>query len=323
MGKRDEGDYTCYAKNKLGKDERKLSIKVGPNAPKIGYKSQSVLMVKLGESAKLSCQATGEPAPRIIWISPRKDVISVSSSRFQISSDGTLVLNKVTLADEGKYTCVARNSAGDDVKDMKIEVESQEPFINGLKGKSATKVLGISYQTALLHCRVEGKPEPRVWWVTPFGLSLTTPYLGGRFQVHQNGSLELRGVATFDKGTYLCKASNSFGSSTLSYPVAVMVFPPQITSEMLSITRVSRGSPVTLKCVATGIPKPDISWTLPGRTTLLPQNRLVIHSPVLMNSGIYKCNAKNALGTDFKSTYLQVPIKTPVACRVDRPGSEC
>uniref|UniRef100_A0A672FH14 Ig-like domain-containing protein n=1 Tax=Salarias fasciatus TaxID=181472 RepID=A0A672FH14_SALFA len=158
-----KGDYKCIASNAAGADTVTYHLHV---------------------------------AALIIWISPRKDVISVSSSRFQISSDGTLVLNKVTLADEGKYTCVARNSAGDDVKDMKIEVESQEPFINGLKGKSATKVLGISYQTALLHCR------------------------GG---IHMS-----------------------------------------------------------------------------------EDDSLVIHSPVLMNSGIYKCNAKNALGTDFKSTYLQV-----------------
>ncbi|KAK2849516.1 hypothetical protein Q5P01_009350 [Channa striata] len=514
MGKKDEGDYTCFAKNKLGKDEKKLSVKVGPNAPHIRSKSQSHIMAKLGQSAKMTCQATGEPAPRIMWISPLNDVISSSADKFEIVEDGTLVVKRLTLTDEGKYTCVARNSAGDDIKNMRLEVEPQEPFISGMKGRNTMKVLGVSYQTTLLDCRVEGKPAPRVWWVTPYGHSLATPYLGGRFQVHRNGSLELRGVrktdegrymclaknslgeasllvelevaslavkpsfavpnieilpikrdggalilecpargkpnpefawllpngtmlqpgvrlqrfthylgngtlrisqpvpadkgvyrclaknvagqaekrysleegrkpvirgstggmkityglnlnlpctvdgwpkasitwtlpnglvldkpqtigrisflangtlqlrqvATFDKGTYLCKASNSFGSSFLSYPVSVMVFPPRITNTLTSITRVNRGSKVTLNCVAAGIPKPDISWTLPGRTTLIPHNRyavqggihmtedgsLVIQNTVLMNSGIYKCNAKNALGTDFKSTYLQV-----------------
>ncbi|KAM3867228.1 matrix-remodeling-associated protein 5 [Diretmus argenteus] len=514
MGKRDEGDYTCYAKNKLGKDERKVSVKVGPDAPKIRSKSQSLVAARLGDPATLSCQAVGEPTPRIMWISPGNVVMLVSSDRYQILDDGVLVVRKVTLADEGKYTCVARNSAGDDVKHMRLEVESQEPRIHGAKGKSTTKVLAVSYQTTLLHCRAEGKPAPRISWVTPYGHSLPTPHLGGRFQVHRNGSLELRGVrrtdegrytclaknhlgeaslvvdlevvpiaekpsfavpnieilpikpdsgevtlecpargkphpefawvlpngtvlapgvrlhrfthhlgngtlrisqsvasdkgvyrcvaknvagqaekrysleegrkplirgstggmkityghslnlpcsvdgwppasiawtlpnglildkpqtvgrvsllangtlrlrevATFDKGTYICKASNSFGSSTLSYPVAVMVFPPRVTNSLPSITRISRGEPVTLDCVAAGIPKPDISWTLPGRTTLVPHNRftvqggihmteegsLVIQNPVLMNSGIYKCNAKNALGTDFRSTYLQV-----------------
>lgn len=171
-----------------------------------------------------------------------------------------------------------------------------------------------------LPCTVDSWPQASVIWTLPNGLVLDKPQSIGRVFLFPNGTLQLRKVATFDKGTYICKASNSFGSTTLSYPVAVMVFPPQITNTLTSITRANRGSPVKLNCVATGIPKPDISWTLPGRTTLVPHNRftveggihmteegsLVIQNTMLMNSGIYKCNAKNTLGTDFKSTYLQV-----------------
>uniref|UniRef100_A0A672FFR3 Ig-like domain-containing protein n=1 Tax=Salarias fasciatus TaxID=181472 RepID=A0A672FFR3_SALFA len=273
----------------------------------------SVLMVKLGESAKLSCQATGEPAPRIIWISPRKDVISVSSSRFQISSDGTLVLNKVTLADEGKYTCVARNSAGDDVKDMKIEVESQEPFINGLKGKSATKVLGISYQTALLHCRVEGKPEPRVWWVTPFGLSLTTPYLGGRFQVHQNGSLELRGVRKTDEGRYMCVAKNHLGESSLlvDVEVASVAEKPSFAVPNIEILPLKQGGrELLLECPARGKPSPEYLWVLPNGTILTPGIRLQRcfseHSPSAVRnfSFVFDASEISSLATFFFKTRL-------------------
>uniref|UniRef100_A0A3Q4IDH6 Ig-like domain-containing protein n=1 Tax=Neolamprologus brichardi TaxID=32507 RepID=A0A3Q4IDH6_NEOBR len=183
MGKKDEGDYTCYAKNKLGKDERKVSVKVGPNAPKIRFKSQSLVTIKLGESAKLSCEATGEPTPRITWISPQKDVMPASSDKFQIMDGGMLLVKKVTLSSEGIYTCLARNSAGDDVKNIKVEAEPQEPFINGVKGRSTTKVLGVSYQTAHLHCRVEGKPEPRVWKT--------------------------------DEGRYMCLAKNNMGEASL------------------------------------------------------------------------------------------------------------
>lgn len=171
-----------------------------------------------------------------------------------------------------------------------------------------------------LPCTVDGWPQASITWTLPNGVVLDKPQTIGRISFLSNGTLQLKQVATSDKGAYICKASNSFGSSALSYPVTVMVFPPRITSTLLSITRVNRGSPVTLQCVATGIPKPDISWTLPGRTTLVPHSRytvqgglymtedgsLVIHNPLLTNSGIYKCNAKNALGTDFRSTYLQV-----------------
>lgn len=179
----------------------------------------------------------------------------------------------------------------------------------------------ITYGNHLsLPCTADGWPQPTVIWTLPSGLVLDKPQTTTRVSFLSNGTLQLRQVTNFDKGTYVCKASNSFGSATLSYPVSVMVFPPRITNTLTSMTRVNRGSPVTLNCLATGIPKPDISWTLPGRTTLVLHNRfavqggihmmedgsLVIQNPALMNSGIYKCNAKNALGTDFKSTYLQI-----------------
>uniref|UniRef100_A0A8D3ARY3 Ig-like domain-containing protein n=1 Tax=Scophthalmus maximus TaxID=52904 RepID=A0A8D3ARY3_SCOMX len=137
-----KGDYKCIASNAAGADTITYHLHVAALPPSIGE-----------ESVKLSCQATGEPIPRIMWISPRNDVIPVSSDKFHIMDNGTLVLKRVRLADEGKYACVARNSAGDDVKNMNLEVEPQEPFINGIKGKSASKVLGVSYQTVLLDCR--------------------------------------------------------------------------------------------------------------------------------------------------------------------------
>lgn len=180
----------------------------------------------------------------------------------------------------------------------------------------------ITYgHTLYLPCSVDGWQQASISWTLPNGRLLDKPQHTGRASLFANGTLQLKEVATFDKGTYICKASNTFGSSTLSYPVTVMVYPPRITNAPGSVTTVHRGSPVTLRCVAAGIPKPEISWTLPGRTTLVPHNRFTVHqggihvtengnlliqNPMLTNSGIYKCNAKNALGTDFKSTYLQV-----------------
>ncbi|XP_016103181.1 matrix-remodeling-associated protein 5-like [Sinocyclocheilus grahami] len=514
MGKKDEGNYTCYAKNTLGEDAMKVSVQVMPNSPQITSKEQVSMWAPFGQSAQMKCDATGVLSATIIWISPRNEIIPSSSVKYQILNDGTLIIKKLTLADQGKYACVARNPAGDNIKNVNLLVEVKGPQINGHSGRSENKLLAVYYQTLLLDCKAEGKPVPQITWTTPYGMSLPTPYLGGRFQVHRNGTLELRGIrktdegrflciaknylgeasvavdlkvaslaekpsfpvpnievlplkadgddislecratgkpkpvflwilpngtalnpgmklrrfihylgngtlhitqpgvidkgvyrclaknvagqaekryalepgqkpqirstastmkisfgqtvnmpcnadgwpqakitwtlpnglvldkpqiigrvtylsngtlqvketSKFDRGTYTCKATNTFGSSTLSYPVSIMVFPPQITHAPPSVTRVNRGSPVILTCIAAGIPKPDISWTLPGRTTLVPNSRftaqggirmteegnLVIQDPGLMNSGIYKCNARNALGTDFKATYLQV-----------------
>uniref|UniRef100_A0A3Q2CV87 Si:ch211-159i8.4 n=1 Tax=Cyprinodon variegatus TaxID=28743 RepID=A0A3Q2CV87_CYPVA len=324
MGRKDEGDYTCHATNKLGKDERRLSVKVGPNAPQIGLKSQSLVKVKLGESATLSCQATGEPKPKITWISPKTDVIPQLSDKYRVIDDGTLILKKMTLADEGKYACVARNSAGDDIKNMIVEAELQEPFINGVRGKLTAKLLAVSYQTALLDCKAEGKPEPRVWWLTPYGHALTTPYLGGRFQVHRNGSLELRGVRKTDAGRYNCFAKNHLGEASLSVEleVASLAEKPSFANPNIEILPIKQdGGELILVCPARGTPIPEISWLLPNGTVLSPGKRLHrfthhfengtlrISQPVPTDKGIYRCLARNVAGQVEKRYSLEAGWK--------------
>uniref|UniRef100_A0A8C9YQ85 Ig-like domain-containing protein n=1 Tax=Sander lucioperca TaxID=283035 RepID=A0A8C9YQ85_SANLU len=124
-----KGDYKCIASNAAGADTITYHLHVAALPPTISEEAMDTVIIQPGiVQTKLSCQATGEPTPRIMWISPRNDVISVSSDKFQIMDDGTLVVKKVILADEGKYACVARNSAGDDVKNMKLE---SQPGITG------------------------------------------------------------------------------------------------------------------------------------------------------------------------------------------------
>lgn len=323
MGKKDEGDYTCYARNKLGKDERKVSVTVGPDAPKIQLKSQSLVTVKLGESAKLGCVAIGEPSPNIMWISPRNEMISMPSDRFQILEDGLLV-KKVTLDDEGKYVCVARNPFGDDVKNVRLEVEPQEPSISGMKGKSSTRALAVFYQTSLLDCRAEGKPVPRVWWVTPSGLSLPTPYLGGRFQVHRNGSLELRGVRKTDEGQYLCMAKSNLGEASLlvNLDVASLAEKPSFLVPNIEILPLKQSSGlISLECPARGKPNPEFTWILPNGAALAPGVRLQrfmhhlsngtlhISQPVVSDKGVYRCVAKNVAGQAEKRYALEAGRK--------------
>uniref|UniRef100_A0A4W4GE60 Ig-like domain-containing protein n=1 Tax=Electrophorus electricus TaxID=8005 RepID=A0A4W4GE60_ELEEL len=298
----------------------KVSVEVIPNSPQISSKDHMSLWASLGQSVQMKCDATGEPVPTIIWISPNNEIITSSSVKYQILNDGTLIIKKVTLADQGKYACVARNSAVPSdkgvyrclAKNVAGQAEKRYALEPGKKPqiRSTASSMKISLgQTLSMPCTVDGWPQATITWTLPNGLVLDRPQVIGRVTYLSNGTLHLREIAKFDRGTYTCKATNMFGSSSLSYPVTIMVFPPQITNPPPSIIRVAKGSPVTLNCIAAGIPKPDISWTLPGRTTLVPNNRftalggihmtkdgsLVIQDPSLMNSGIYKCNAKNAL----------------------------
>ncbi|TKS72696.1 Matrix-remodeling-associated protein 5 [Collichthys lucidus] len=319
--KTDEGRYMCLAKNNLGDSSLLVELDIASIAEKPSFAVPNIEILPIkqdGGLISLECPARGKPNPEFAWVLPNGTMLTpgVRLQRFTHHlGNGTLQISQPVPSDKGVYRCLAKNVAGQAEKRYALEA-GRKPVIRGSTGG-----MKITYGNILnLPCTVDGWPQASITWTLPNGLVLDKPQTISRISFFLNGTLQLRQVATFDKGTYTCKASNSFGSSTLSYPVAVMVFPPRITNTLTSITRVSRGSPVTLNCVATGIPKPDISWTLPGRTTLVPHNRftvqggihmteegsLIIQNPVLMNSGIYKCNAKNALGTDFKSTYLQV-----------------
>ncbi|KAK5865203.1 hypothetical protein PBY51_016388 [Eleginops maclovinus] len=335
----DGGNYLCVFQRPNGEDVELFQVEVIMTPPKIEHVRTAQTRVTFGENFQVDCVATGLPDPEVTWSLPDGTLINNAlqsddsghrNRRYVIFGNGTLLLQQMGKRDEGNgtlqishpvasdkgvYRCLAKNVAGQAEKRYALEA-GRKPTIRGHPGGMKI-TFGLNLN---LPCTVDGWPQATITWTLPNGLVLDKPQTVGRVSLLTNGTLQLRHVATFDRGTYTCKAFNSFGSSTLSYPVAVMVFPPRVTNTLTSITRVNRGSPVKLNCIASGIPKPDISWTLPGRTTLAPHNRfavqggiymseegsLVIQDPMLMNSGIYKCNAKNALGTDFKSTYLQV-----------------
>uniref|UniRef100_A0A8C2IVE7 Ig-like domain-containing protein n=1 Tax=Cyprinus carpio TaxID=7962 RepID=A0A8C2IVE7_CYPCA len=303
MGKKDEGNYTCYAKNTLGEDAMKVSVQVMPNSPQITSKEQVTMWAPFGQSAQMKCDATSVLPPTIIWISPRNEIIPSSSVKYQILNDGTLIIKKLTLADQGKYACVAWNPAGDNIKNVNLLVEVKGPQIKGHSGRTENKILAVYYQTLLLDCKAEGMPEPQITWTTPYGMSLPTPYLGGRFQVHRNGTLELRGIRKTDEGRFLCIAKNYLGEASLAVDLEVASLDekpsfPVPNTEVLSL-------------------EPEFLWILPNGTAMSPGMKLQwffhylgngtlhIMQTGVIDKGVYQCLAKNVAGQAEKRYALE------------------
>uniref|UniRef100_A0A8C1S1N3 Ig-like domain-containing protein n=1 Tax=Cyprinus carpio TaxID=7962 RepID=A0A8C1S1N3_CYPCA len=309
MGKKDEGNYTFYAKNTLGEDAMKVSVQVPVS-----------MWAPFGLSVQMKCDATGVLPPTIIWISPRNKIIPSSSVKYQILNDGTLIIKKLTLADQGKYACVAWNPAGDNIKNVNLLVEVKGPQIKGHSGRTENKILAVYYQTLLLDCKAEGMPEPQITWTTPYGMSLPTPYLGGRFQVHRNGTLELRGIRKTDEGRFLCIAKNYLGEASLAVDLEVASLDekpsfPVPKTEVLSLE--ADGDDISLECRATGKPKPEFLWILPNGTAMSPGMKLQwffhylgngtlhIMQTGVIDKGVYQCLAKNVAGQAEKCYALE------------------
>ncbi|NWY03895.1 LRRN2 protein, partial [Nothoprocta ornata] len=90
-----------------------------------------------------------------------------------------------------------------------------------------------------LHCRALAEPEPDIYWVAPSGVKLLPSAQGGRYRVHPEGTLEIRGISAREAGLYACVAHNLLGAATKSVSVTVgSAFPPSEASLELAVLEV-------------------------------------------------------------------------------------
>ncbi|ETE61766.1 Leucine-rich repeat and fibronectin type III domain-containing protein 1, partial [Ophiophagus hannah] len=74
------------------------------------YSSKAFIME--GQGVSLKCKAVGDPEPSIHWIAPDGKLIH-NTTRATIYENGTLDIFITTLKDNGLFTCIASNAAGE------------------------------------------------------------------------------------------------------------------------------------------------------------------------------------------------------------------
>lgn len=90
-----------------------------------------------GQRATLKCRAIGDPEPVIHWVSP-DDRIIANSSRTSSFINGTLDVLVTVSRDDGAYTCIAINAAGEATAtvDLKIIPLPHRGGATGTAGKN-------------------------------------------------------------------------------------------------------------------------------------------------------------------------------------------
>ncbi|XP_067104591.1 myosin-binding protein C, cardiac-type [Osmerus mordax] len=132
----DEGDYTFvpegYAFNlsaKLNFLEVKIDFVPRQDPPKIhldcmGRTAESTIVVVAGNKLRLDVPITGDPAPTVIWTKADK-VISDGQGRVHVESTKghcVFTLEGAERQDEGIYSVIVRNPAGEDTADINVKV---------------------------------------------------------------------------------------------------------------------------------------------------------------------------------------------------------
>uniref|UniRef100_A0A3P8TJD0 Myosin-binding protein C, fast-type n=1 Tax=Amphiprion percula TaxID=161767 RepID=A0A3P8TJD0_AMPPE len=132
----DEGDYTFvpdgYAFNlsaKLNFLEVKIDFVPRQDPPKIhldcmGRTSESTIIVVAGNKLRLDVPITGDPAPTVIWTKGEK-VITEGDGRVHVETTKghcIFTIEGAERQDEGIYSVVVRNPAGEDTADINVKV---------------------------------------------------------------------------------------------------------------------------------------------------------------------------------------------------------
>lgn len=124
----DEGYYLCHATNGIGMG---LSKRVNVTVQAAAYFQEKVKneTAKRGDSIRLECRATGDSPITITWQSSVREFSPSNDGRIQLKhvpvSNGMLsemTIEKVERKDSGTYTCVARNTFGEDEMFLKLTV---------------------------------------------------------------------------------------------------------------------------------------------------------------------------------------------------------
>jgi hypothetical protein len=155
------GRYSCIVTNQA--DERSFSIDVEVQSPPVIHvlqyltdegqtnSNQNTVFIRPRRRIKINCLAEGNPIPEIAW----------SKNGHILHGNKSLVLQNINRADEGFYTCRARNSEGQAFKSILLNLLSRPEY---KKGDLMQYISASAGNCLTLDCSMTGHPTPSVQW---------------------------------------------------------------------------------------------------------------------------------------------------------------
>ncbi|KAM5224790.1 roundabout homolog 3 isoform 2-T2 [Hipposideros larvatus] len=310
--KSDAGAYVCVASNMAGERESAAAELVVLERP--SFLRRPVSQVVLADApVDFPCEVQGDPLPHLHW---RKEDGELPTGRYEIGSDHSLRIGRVSAEDEGTYTCVAENSVGRAEASGSLSVHVPPQLVTQPQDQMAAPGESVTFQ-----CETKGNPPPAIFWQKEGSQVLLFPSQSlqptGRFLVSPKGQLNITEVQSRDAGYYVCQAVSVAGSivakALLEVKEASMDGLPPIILQGPANQTLALGSSVWLPCRVTGNPQPSVQWKKDGhwlqgddlQLNLMANGTLYITNVQETDMGFYSCVAKSSTGEATWSGWLR------------------
>ncbi|GAA6236035.1 receptor-type tyrosine-protein phosphatase F isoform X13 [Lates japonicus] len=231
---RDEAIYECTATNSAGEinTSAKLTVleenQIPHGFPTIDMGPQ-LKVVERTRTATMLCAASGNPDPEISWFKDMLPVdISSSNGRIKQLRSGALQIENSEESDQGKYECVAMNSAGTRYSapaNLYVRVRRVPPRFS-IPPTNQEVMPGGSIN---LTCVAVGSPMPYVKWT--MGLVELT-----KEEEMPMGRNVLEVTNIRESANYTCVAISSLGMIEATAQVTVKALPKPPTSLIVTET---------------------------------------------------------------------------------------
>ncbi|XP_005378502.1 PREDICTED: roundabout homolog 3 [Chinchilla lanigera] len=310
--KSDAGMYVCVASNMAGERESGAAELVVLERP--SFLRKPVNQVVLADApVNFLCEVQGDPPPHLRW---RKEDGELPTGRYEIRSDHSLWIGRVSAEDEGTYTCVAENSVGRVEASGSLSVHVPPQLVTQPQDQIAAPGDDVVFQ-----CETKGNPPPAIFWQKEGSQVLLFPNQSlqptGRVSVSPRGQLNITEVQSSDAGYYVCQAVSVAGSilakALLEIKGASLDGLPPVILQGPANQTLALGSSVWLPCRVSGNPQPSIQWKKDGQWlqgddpqfNLMANGTLYITRVQEMDMGLYSCVAKSSIGEATWSGWLR------------------